>query len=107
MRYLYGQNFNKRGWGKPKHGSESSGQIYIYILWSETGLILFINDWCGGGTCILRCVSDVSVYPQCIAISKCDIVNDQIEKYKGSVKYQTLDDTIQTILTLSPGCVLI
>ncbi len=33
-------------------------------------------------------------------------VNDQIKKYKGSVKYQTLDDAIQTILTLGPGCVL-
>ncbi len=33
-------------------------------------------------------------------------VNDQIEKFKGSIKYQTLDDAIQTILTLAPGCVL-
>ncbi len=33
-------------------------------------------------------------------------VNDQIEKFKSSIKYQTLDDAIQTILTLGPGCVL-
>ena len=33
-------------------------------------------------------------------------VNDQISKYKGSVRYQRIDDAIDSILELGPGCVL-
>ena len=33
-------------------------------------------------------------------------VNDHIERAKGSVRYQRLDDAIDTILRLGPGCVL-
>ncbi len=33
-------------------------------------------------------------------------VSDQIAKHKGSVKYQTIDDAIESILTLGIGCIL-
>ncbi len=42
----------------------------------------------------------------CLSFPDGDFVNDQIENYKGSVKYQTLDEAIDTILTLCPGCTL-